>query len=619
MRTGMPQSVHSHVDTVGHTVGHTVGRPLVLALAGLALAAGAARAEPVPVNGETWQHTQAVGTDTFTRDDGTSITIGKVATACGKVARTSPAPRYPWLSPAYWPQLDTAGGKVVLCLELPVDQGTATVTITPAPGKAVGPDVAPILQQMVDELRPAITLPSIGRLEPSLPAAQVVGDAITFLADDVAVGVGLEYVDHGTCAYDDALVLVKLGQVETTPFADGYWPMRVTGDKARYGCLDLRKGYLSVIVNGGDPDRLTDVLGEIRRAAYASHGAPLSTDVEPIVLPHTQQKVSARNGDVTWKVVDGDELKLPGADLFVSTSPLGGNSTMYAVSVSEQPCQPGTTEATPDVAGPLFPAETGKVWVDTTQYKLRWSAWTCVDHGGQTATITVLGAIAHEDPPEARDVGLLRPLVEAIERSYGLELSVYVPPYSNPGPRPYHHTSDAPRALGGGYLGIISLAPDDGDRRTGVMFGLDMRIAQRRALGFVYALDVELGYGGGELIGEVRTGGGLVLGGLEAVVGASLGSIGPGALGDVYGQVGTTLGLGRSKLWMGALHAVGVDGPDHDQLDAHLIIAGHDDTGLFLGARAIWFGDSTDDLSGAAVKNGTAVMFSFGGGVASSD
>ncbi len=588
-------------------------RPGVVAvvLAGCALVGGrgVVAAEPFAVGSETWQHTARTDGDLFTRADGTTVDFVKVPTGCAQQARTAEAARFDWVPKAYWPRLDTAGGKVVLCLEL----GSATVlaTITLGQGKTASADLAPLLAEVVRSVRPAILVPTLGPIEPSLPPAMVSGDNLAFVIDGQPAGIGVDVRDHGTCAYEDALVITKLGEAADRAFADGYWPTVVEGKGPLYGCLDLREGYLSVIVNPAtQAAALQDDLAEIRRAAYVRYGAPLATDVDPVVLPHTQQQLSARGAPGSWKVVDGEPFKRSGADVLVSTSAMGGDSTMYAVAVSEGPCAPGTVVAPPAVASALFPAELGTVWIDPDPYKLHWTGWACVDHGGVAATIAVLAPLAGDDPPEARDVRLLRPLIDALARSYGVALAQPVTP------PPWHPNEHHGRLAGlaGGYFGVLSLAPGEGARRLGFLLGFDFRL-QRPSGGFAYAFDVELGYGGGEWVGELRTGAGLALGRFDAVVGFGAGSTGPAAPADVYGQLSMTVPSGRSRLWLGAMHAIGWRGPNHEQLDVHLVVPGKDDSGLFFGARALWFGPDSETRK----DNGTALLFTFGGGAASQD
>lgn len=483
--------------------------------------------------------------------------------------------------------------------------------------------VAPAVAQPAPAPSPVtIELPSVGTLHLARPPAMAIGDNLTFDVGGTPVGLGINASDHGACAYDAALVMVKLGKAANRDFAPGYWGTVVDQEGAApsvYGCLDLREGYLVVLVNPAPQlGAVQDVLAEVRRAAYAKHGAPIASDVDPVVLPHTDQRVSLR-GPGSWKVVDGARDKKPGGDLFLSTDPLGRTGTFYSVAVVEEPCAPGATPLDPATSSALFPSELGTTWVDASEYKLRWSAWACVASGGQGATVTVLAAFGDDDPPAARDVTALRPVIDAIARSYGLAIG----PMYDPGPGGGSSSSSGrPDAIGGTYLGILSFAPaGEGDRRVGVLFGFEFRIFKRDGgvrPGFV--LDAELGYGAGEFLGELRAGAGAGLGPLELVLGASVGSTGPAAALDGYAQAGLMLRPGRRRVWLGALRAVGVGGPDHDQLDLKVIFPGKDDSGLYFGARYLRFGDGEPDFEGGpAIENGTAIMVSFGGGLATRD
>jgi hypothetical protein len=146
-----------------------------------------------------------------------------------------------------------------------------------------------------------------------------------------------------------------------------------------------------------------------------------------------------------------------------------------------------------------------------------------------------------------------------------------------------------------------------------MLLGLDARVLVSGS--FAFAFDLEAGYGAGELIGEARAGAGVALGRLELVGGLSAGSIGPAAALDIYGQAAVTLPLGRPRLWVGGLYALGAGGPGHVRLDVRLVVPSRADAGMYLGARMMWFGDDPDTM----VDPGTALMITFGGGVASDD
>ena len=587
---------------------------LVIALLVAGVLVGEARAQPatpVVIAGETWQRVAIQAGNRFTRADGTTVDFGVSKDDCTKQLRTAEAARPPWVPMVYWPKVDTAGGKLGLCLELA--QATVLAVVTPAAGKTADAGVAPLLDEVASAARPPTEVPGLGTVQPSRPIVLAAGTALAFVIDGQPASVGVSHADHGTCSYENALVLGTLGELADRTFADGYSPTVASNGKgALYVCLELREGYLAIVVS---PEAqlagLTDVLADVRRAAYLSHGAPISTASGSATLPHTGQQVSTAGNRGEWKVVDGEPFKQPGADVLVSTAGVGHDSTMFAVAVSEGPCAPGTAVLEPGLAALLVPAVLGPVWFDDSEYKLRWRAWACVTKDGATATITVLAPIAQGQAPNAQDQLVLWPLIASLVRSYGVELPA-------PGGGGYHREHGKVAAMVGTYLGFMSLAPEDGERRKAFLVGLDLRVVQRKGLGGVFAFDTELGYGGGEFIGEIRAGGGLALGPLELVVGGAVGSIGPAAALDGYAQVGTTFDLAHGKLYLGGLHAVGVHGADHTQVDGRLVVTGQKDSGLFFGARAGWFGDTTDD-NGVVVGNGSAVLFTFGTGLASED
>lgn len=569
---------------------------------GLVLAAGPAAAEPFTVDGQVWQHQAGDAADTFTRADGAVVTFAAFPGDCAARPRTSPIERPPWVPPAYWPVAERADGRLVLCLTIGAFGGAATATVTPGRGDEA--TTAGLLRQVAEQARPPTDLPELGLIHPSLPVALARGSVLGFRVGELDAGLGIQHADHGTCAFDQALVVSKLGHAVDRSLAPGYWPMVFDSDSASYGCLELRDGYLSVIANPpGQVGALADVLAEIRRAAYARHGAPLSTADGPVTLARAGRAVTV-GGAGTWKVVDGGRYGADGADVLASTAPLGDASTMYAIAVGPG-CAAGTAPAPAEVAAALFPWATGPVWIDPEPIKLRWRGWTCVGTGADQVTVSVVAALAHDAPPGPRDVLVLSPALTAVAGAWGGAAAA--PAWSAP---PGHRGSRPLRGAVTGYLGVLSLAPPGGERRTGGLVGTELRLAVP-AIGFALAGDLELGWAGGELVGELRFGGGLALGGFDAVVGASVGSTGPGAGMDVYGQ----LGLAASdRLWLGALHAIGVGGPDHDQLDLHLLVPGKGDTALYLGARATWYGDTTDD-TGASHDHGSALLVTFGGAV----
>lgn len=585
-------------------------RSFLLAGVVAAATATAARAEPVTVGGQTWQHDTSGGFDRFTRADGAVVEARLSPTACPALGRTASAPRPAWVPVAYWPQVDTAAGGLTLCLQRLT--GAATVVV-PARGGGVPTDVAPLLARLADELRPPTEVEGLGPIQASWPIAMSRGEAISFAAGDDVVGVGIHVEPRGSCAYEHALVAVKVGEGRDAPFADGWWPTTFASDKATYGCLDLRDGYATVFVS--PPDRLSaiaDVLATLRAAAYARHGAPV-TSAAAIALPHAGRTV-APMGRGLWKLIDGEALKQPGADALVAIAALGGDSTMFAVVVTPGPCAPGATGADAATAAALFPAALGPVWLDDDPYKIRWQAWACVAAGDAAARLAVLGPYGSAAPTD-HDLPLVRAAIDAVAAAYGVAIAP--PPAPVPEAPSPSSARDRGRPLGMAdfYGGVVALVPAAGDRQWGGVVGLDLRLRQA-GTGFALAADIEIGRAGGAWQGELRTGAGFGLGPLEAVGGISFGSTGPAAPMDLYGQVGLTLGTGRRRLWLGGLYAVGVGGPDHQRLDATLIAVGARETGVFVGGRLLRFADGTDD-SGAPIANGTAVIVTIGTGAAS--
>jgi hypothetical protein len=344
------------------------------------------------------------------------------------------------------------------------------------------------------------------------------------------------------------------------------------------------------------------VLTELRRAAYATHGAPLTTASDPLILPRTQQHLATAGGTGAWKAVAGERFDLPGGDVLVSILPLGANSTLYAIGVDEGACAPGTTAAPAEVAVSLFPRQLGPVWVDDRRGRVRWRAWACA---GEAARLTVLGPVDGDQPPTGLEARMIQAMVTEVARSYGLDVS------DDRGRRGVASERGA-HVVATGFAGVVSIAPLAGDRRQGALAGISVRMADRGILGPALAFDLEVGFGDGGLIGEVRTGGGVSggVGGavLDVVAGAAVGSLGPSAEIDFYAQTSLSLPLGPTRLWLGALHAVGVDGPDQDRLELRLAVPHHDDVGFYLGARQVWFDDA-----------GSALLVTIGGGVVGTD
>ncbi len=592
----------------------------------LAVVAGPAGAQPtgsetVQIGADTWTVTSLAGADVFTRPDGTRIEMRPASLPCLKQVRAAEALRYDWLPRAYWPKLDTGAGIITLCLQR-VD-AAFVLAIRPPTGKVVGADLAAVLTELAEQVRPPTEVPGIGAIHPSLPVELVRAETLAVQLDGQVAALGVTVRAEGSCAYDHAMTLVTAGgQAAAGDFAVGYWPTTFTTGDVLHGCLDLREGYLSVLVSPGSVTAAVgDVLAEIRRAAHATHGAPITSATDPMLLPHTQQLVSAKDSGEPWKVVDGTRFKLPGADVLVSIAPFGRNPT-YAVGVSEGPCAVGTATAPAEVAAGLFPAQLGAIWIDDSATKLRWRAWACLAHGGATATISVLGPVASAQPPASRDAATIGAIVARVARSYGLDIPVHVSTGTGtvtPPPLPWSPSPPTPRRArptgsAAGYVGVISLAPGEGDRRTGALVGCNLRLA-RRGVGPVLTFDIELGYGASEWIGELRTGVGLAAGGLSVIAGVSAGSIGPAAALDFYGEVGASTMVGRTLVSVAAMHAVGVGGPDHERLELRALITGRDETGLYVGARAMLFGDDGETM----MDTGSGVLITFGGGAATND
>jgi hypothetical protein len=269
---------------------------------------------------------------------------------------------------------------------------------------------------------PPIVVPAVGELELAQRPALAIGNQLVFDVVGRPVSVAVDHAAAGRCGYEGALVMIQVGEPADRGLAEGYWPTVTQGKDTVYGCLDLREGYLTVLVNpaAGLAD-VGDALAAIRRAAYRTHGAPITNESDPMSLPATHQRISARHGVGRWEVVDGAQAKLPAADLLVSIEKMAGDATWFAVAVEEGPCTPGATAMPAHVAAGLFPAPRGPAWVDAGEHALRWHGWTCLRADGVEASVHVLAPIAHDDPPTAADLKVLRPLIEAIARSYGIE------------------------------------------------------------------------------------------------------------------------------------------------------------------------------------------------------
>lgn len=585
-------------------------------------------ADPIEIAGETWDRSGDATLDRFTRKDGLVIEVAAAPGPCRDRVRTADAARFEWLPASYWPRLDTAGGAITLCLERL--QGPAQVVVRARAGATVGADVAPMLAVIADELRPPTVTTEVGLLRPSIPVVVQTGAGIGFQQGTDGVAIGLLPREQGSCGYDHALVVVDLGTAEnTTPFAAGYWSTVIRSDKGVVtGCLDLREGYLTVTLNpGSELAAMADVLAEVRRAAYAKYGAPVANDVDPMVLPRTQQKVSATTGAGQWKAIDGAKYDLTGGDVLVSTFGIGIGHTLYSLGVREGPCAPGTASEDAAIAARLFPAQLGPVWVDVSPYKLRWRAWTCLERDGTTAQVSVIGPVASSDPPEPMESHALLAMTSAIARSYGVDVPVATTVESGGGGGGgwggggggggSRQTSVFAQSVA--YAGVVSFDAPGSDRRTGGLAGLAIRVDQAKGTGVAFAFDVEAGYGAGELLGEIRAGLGLAIGKraiLDVVVGGSVGSIGPGAALDAYGEASLSIPRGRGLIWLGVLHALGMDGPDHTRGEVRILFPDRrDQSAIFVGARYMRFADSLGPDDVTTMDNGGALLVTFGGGL----
>lgn len=447
-------------------------------------------------------------------------------------------------------------------------------------------------------------------IEPTAPVALALANTITVTIDGNPVGFGVD-IGQGTCAYDNALVAIKLGQgaVQDTIPA-GYWGPVFKSADALYLCADLKDGFVSIIVSPPVMSPAVEaMLVELRRGAIEAHGAPIGNRYGAIVtLPRTQQEVTLPG---LWKVVDGERWKVAG-DVIVSTSNLGsGSSTMHAVGVSEGPCTPGMTPFPAVDAQSLFPEQLGSVWLDDDPYKLRWRASACITKDGASATVSVLAPLAG-DAPDWNERAQLRELVIAVARSYGVEIPVPGGGGGGGG------SSDREGKASGHFLlygGVIGITPEGGERAFGGLVGGTLRMAKPGG-GIAAAMDMELGYGDGEFLGEIRAGGGFAVGSrramLDALAGISVGSTGPAAALDGYVEAGLGIHGKASLLWVGAMQTWGVGGPGHQRAELRLGIPNKEDQLVVLGVRYLRFGDDDETMMG----NGDAILVTFGWGIA---
>jgi hypothetical protein len=595
----------------------------------ITLSAAVAHAQPttVTVAGETWVGSGAGGTATFRRANGTTVSLSaQEQQTCGQQPRKAPQPRPAWVPGVFYPTVDADGGGLTLCLQnLAV---TFEVVVKVPAGVAPGADLAPMLLTIANEARPPTAIPDLGiTIHPSAPVYQTQRGSIAFVVDMNGVVIATSRADTGRCGREHAVSIADMGKIDSSLAAPpGYWPtvVKKTEGGTLFYCFETADGFLTVFANVAAPTPLVDdLLVEIRRASLAAFGAPVSTDGE-LTLPRTGQRVAQpRVG--RWKVVDG-------ATVLSVTRPITGDAlvsiggftdgTSFTVGVSEDGCTPGTTPLDPTTTARVFPAAVGTAWLDSDQYGVRWHAHACIDAGGTRATVLVAADMTHMDAPAGRDADHVRALVAKIALSYGLAVTDDVAPAgASPSP-PYSPPYDpgggggSPRGKASGhfgiYGGIIRLEPDSENTHFGGLLGFNLRAARARG-GFAGAMDLELGYGNGETIGEIRAGAGFAVASRTSVFdvmgGLSVGSTGPGAALDAY--VDASLGFyGPGRMfWVGAMRAWGVDGPGHYRLDLKLAMPKQGtDAGVLVGMRYLQF-DKDDETM---MDNGKAFLVTLG-------
>jgi len=429
---------------------------------------------------------------------------------------------------------------------------------------------------------------------------------------------------QGACVVDHAVTLPERLNPTLEAVPASYWATPFVSDTLEVLCIDLREDYLTVLLTPRDARSRPGVevaLAELRRTAVAAYGAPLATDAGAVVLPRTQQTVTMPADQVAWKVVDGQRLDVAG-DVLLSTASLT-KAPRYAIGVSESGCSPGATALDPGVAARLFPSGLGTAWVDDRTWAARWRAHVCLEHDGVSATLSVIGPVGPLEPPDDDDVPALRVLLGHVAASYGVEVSeeavaapAGVQDTVPSGGGSSSSTSSYRRPFPGQalfYLGGITLAPTGSDRGYGALIGSHLRLA--KVDGHVaFAGDAELGYGDGEVIGELRAGFGIKVGGdrivLDAIVGASAGSTGPAAALDGYVEASLTGRGDRNLFWLGAMRTVGVGGPDHTRFEARFGPAMRGSL-AFVGVRYLRFGVDGETKQ----RTGSGLLVTVGGGL----
>ncbi len=520
-----------------------------------------------PELGEGWRREAGETEDAFVRADGMRIELVPASLPCAKQLRVHEVPRHAWLSTTYWPLMDTAGNALLLCVE--TGGGPVAVTVKPPAGQRAEPELAPALTRLAELLSPPAMTASLGPIASSLNVLEARGDQLFVEVGDLMTSLAIDVHDQGSC-----------------PMADP--------DIAR--CVETREGFVAITVgSGAAPDALDDLMATILRVARARFGDPQINEADPWRLPRTQQLLAGADPR-TWKVVDGAAYGLPGGDVLL---PLG--TPTHAIGIREGPCQPGTTAA-PYEFEALFPRPLGRIWIEREP---RPRAWVCLRNGDVTATIALIGG----GLPEIADP-VLAPLLADIAGTYGVSV----------GDDAHDDATDYPGrgavALAAAYLSWITLGPESGRRRNGGLLGVNARVANNDGRGFAFAFNCELGFGDGQLLGEVRTAAGVSLGRrvvFEALLGGGVGSLGPAATLDLHAEAGVSIPFGpRGLVWLGGLRTLGLDGPDHSQVELRMSLprgGGSSSGGYYLASRYIDFPEG----------DGDAFVMSFGAGVTARD
>lgn len=547
-----------------------MSRVLVLAVAAVLAAGRGAAAQPAgggdtPELGEGWQLERGEHDDAFVRADGMRIELAPASLPCAKQLRVHEVPRPAWLSTTYWPMVDAAGNALLLCVES--KDGPVAVTVKPPAGQIAEPALAPALTTLAGLLSPPVTTASLGPLASSLHVIEARGDQLVVEVGDLTAELAIDVHDHGSCP--------------------GAGPEIVR-------CIETRDGFVSIAAGSGvAADALDDLIATIGRAAHERHGAPTVNEADPWRLPRTQQLLAGAHVG-TWKVVDGAAYGLPGGDVLL---PLV--TPTHAIGIADGPCTPGTVAA-PYEFEALFPKALGRIWIEREP---RPRAWVCLRDGDVTATISVIGG----GLPEVTDT-VLAPLLADVARSYG----VFTRDDARDDATGYPGRGAV--ALAAAYLSWITLGADTGQRRNGGLLGVNARVANHGGLGFAFAFTCELGFESRGLLGEVRTAAGVSLGRrvvFEALLGGGVGSMGPAAALDLHAEAGVSIPFGpRGVMWLGGLRTLGLDGPDHSQVELRMAMPrGRGDTGYYLASRYLDFGDAEGD----------AFVLSFGAGVTARD